>query len=161
MWKKFALCSVFVILILVVLYGLKYYFTPSDEPLDQNTPVENVVFSYDVSSLSQTCQSQSAMICAVEKAVKCTLNPDFDGCREARLPKFIFMNDESLGRPTKMSFQTVKVKPLSSDLVEIHTRSTCDGNWFGLCQGYVIYVLVPTSKEGEEWRVKDIYAMTE
>lgn len=151
-------------LMLILLFGLyfvknKFYpFTPEKAP----APVlEDQVFSYQKDNLSPACPAESAMICALDQAVKCTLNPDFDGCQKAKLPKFIFMEDESLGRPTEMSFKIVKIKPISTDLVEIHTQSTCNGNWFGLCQGYVIYVLVPTQNEGEEWRVKDIYAMTE
>ena len=98
----------------------------------------------------------SAMACAVEFTVKCTLNPAFEGCKTSKLPKFIFMEDESLKRPTEISFKIAKIKPINADLVEIHTDSTCNGNWFGLCNGRVIYVLVP---DGNGWRTKDIYAI--
>ena len=53
-------------------------------------------------------------------------------------------------------FKIHKIKPVAADMVEIHTDSTCNGNWFGLCQGNIIYVLVPN---GDSWRVKDIYAI--
>ena len=96
------------------------------------------------------------MACAVEFAVKCSINPDFEGCRQSKLPKFIFMEDPSLGRPTEISFKISKIKPISADLVEIYTESTCNGNWFGLCQGNIIYIVVPTENA---WRVKDIYAV--
>ena len=118
--------------------------------------VEDMVFEYKKDTLADDCDQDSKMLCAVDFATKCTINPSFKGCKESRLPKFIFMNDESLKRPTEISFKVHKIKPLSADLVEIHTDSTCNGNWFGLCQGRVIYVVVP---DGESWRVKDIYAI--
>ena len=118
--------------------------------------IEDIVFEYKKDSLSSDCNQESKMLCAVEFATKCTIDPDFTGCKESKLPKFIFMNDESLKRPTEISFKVHKIKPISADLVEIHTNSVCNGNWFGLCQGRVIYVVVP---DGESWRVKDIYAI--
>ena len=66
------------------------------------------------------------------------------------------MSDESLKRPTEISYKLHKMKPIAADLIEVHTDSTCNGNWFGLCQGRVIYVLVP---DNDSWRVKDIYAI--
>ena len=131
--------------------------TVSEQVVKKNTQaVEDVVFEYKKDSLLNDCTQDSKMLCAVDFATKCTINPDFAGCKESRLPKFIFMNDESLKRPTEISFKVHKIKPISADLVEIHTDSVCNGNWFGLCQGRVIYVVVP---DGESWRVKDIYAI--
>lgn len=122
----------------------------------QKVAIEDMVFNYQKNKLTDTCLGDSKMVCAVDFAVKCTINPDFSGCREARLPRFIFMNDKNLDRPTEISFKLHKIKPISADLVEVHTDSNCNGNWFGLCQGRVIYVLVP---ENDSWRVKDIYAI--
>ena len=122
----------------------------------QKIAIEDMVFSYKKSSLEDNCTQDSKMLCAVDFAVKCTINPEYKGCKESKLPRFIFMNDESLKRPTEISFKLHKIKPISADLMEIHTNSQCDGNWFGLCQGRVIYVLVP---DNDSWRVKDIYAI--
>lgn len=157
MVKKLVFAFIIGLFVLFGLYVLKNEFS-TRETSESGAPSVEETFSYQVENLSASCPSDSAMICAVDKAVKCTLNPDFDNCRTSRLPKFIFMEDESLDRPTEMTFRVLKLKPLSTDLVEIHTQSTCNGNWFGLCQGYVIYVLVP---QEEGWRVKDIYAMSE
>lgn len=160
MMKKIVLGFFLMLVLLFGLYYAKNKFYPVTPEENPTTAFEDQFFSYQKDNLSPACPADSAIFCAVDQAVKCTLNPDFEGCRATKLPKFIFMEDESLGRPTEISFKIVKLKPISADLVEIHTQSTCNGNWFGLCQGYVIYVLVPTTKEGE-WRVKDVYAMTE
>lgn len=165
MIRKFLIPAIFVIAFLAGLYFYRTYqasllSAPDAEsaPSSQSQNFEEKTYTYTKNSLSETCHLNSVMACAVETAVKCTLDPAFDGCAEAKLPKFIFMQDESLNRPTEMSFEIVKIKPISSDLVEIHTDSTCNGQWFGLCQGRVIYVLVPNA---DGWRVKDIYAIEE
>ncbi len=161
MYKKILISFVLMMLILVCLYKWKTYVSKPIIVSDLNPKIaaktfEDKVYLYKAGKLPSSCKLNSPMACAVEFAVKCTLNPDFNGCRDSKLPKFIFMTDEALQRPTEMSFQIVKIKPISADLVEIHTDSTCDGNWFGLCQGRIIYVLTPL---GEGWRVKDIYAI--
>ena len=122
----------------------------------QENAIEDIVFEYKKDKLKTDCKQDSKMLCAVDFAVKCTINPEFEGCKESKLPKFIFMSDESLKRPTEISYKLHKIKPIAADLIEIHTDSTCNGNWFGLCQGRVIYVLVP---DNDSWRVKDIYAI--
>lgn len=162
MWKKILISAVLIIAILAGLYWFKNNYqnkqetTAAPSSAASSASFEDKVYTYDVSALPECCQLNSEMACAVEFAVKCTLNPDFTGCRQSKLPKFIFMDDESLDRPTQMSFKIKKIKPVAADMVEIHTDSTCNGNWFGLCQGNIIYVLVP---DGESWRVKDIYAI--
>ncbi|MBR2299230.1 MAG: hypothetical protein IJ870_01490 [Alphaproteobacteria bacterium] len=161
MYKKIFVSFILMLAILASLYTWK---TKTSKPIimsDKKPSVttktfDDKVFIYQAGDLKKDCDLNSEMACAVEFAVKCTLNPDFDGCRDSKLPKFIFMSDEALQRPSEMSFKITKIKPINSDLVEIHTDSTCNGNWFGLCQGRIIYVLVPSS---ESWRVKDIYAI--
>lgn len=160
MWKKIIISLV---LILLILSGLYWYKTTAYKTAENKAPVqteeslfEDRPYTYDVNSIKEGCDLNSEMACAVDFTVKCTLNPDHKGCRESKLPRFIFMEDENLNRPTEMSFKIVKIKPINADLVELHTDSVCNGNWFGLCQGRVIYVLVPS---GESWRVKDIYAI--
>ena len=132
--------------------------TVSSQPTTQSqeAKIEDMVFDYKKSKLDDNCNQDSKMLCAVDFAIKCTINPEHKGCKESKLPKFIFMNDESLKRPTEISFKLHKIKPIAADLMEVHTNSSCNGNWFGLCQGRVIYVLVP---ENDSWRVKDIYAI--
>lgn len=162
MWKKILLSLVFVIAILSGLYSYRNHFYQQPETVQEPTAApsqpsfEDKDFAYNVQNLPEKCQLNSAMGCAVEFAVKCTLNPNYTGCRQSKLPKFIFMDDETLQRPTEMTFKINKIKPIAPDLIEIYTQSTCNGNWFGLCQGRIIYVLVP---EASGWRVKDIYAI--
>lgn len=161
MYTKRIIAFVLTIAILVCLYAFK---TKTSAPIIMTdaTPAigtktfDNKVYKYTADHLKEKCSLSSPMICAVELAVKCTLNPDFNGCADAKLPKFIFMTDENLDRPSEMSFKVAKIKPINADLIEIHTDSTCNGNWFGLCNGRIIYVLVPS---GNAWRVKDIYAI--
>lgn len=158
---KKIIAFVLMIFILIGLYAWKTkvsspIITSDEPPVIAAKVFGDKTYTYQANALSNKCTLDSHMACAVEFAIKCTLDPDYTGCRESKLPKFIFMKDESLKRPTKMSFKIAKIKPIAADLVEIHTDSTCDGNWFGLCQGRIIYVLVPN---GDDWRVKDIYAL--
>ncbi len=163
MYKKILISFVLMLFILVGLYTWK---TKTSAPIivtDRKPEIghtvnayENKPYTYRADNLETECRLDSPMACAVEYAIKCTLDPDFSDCRDSKLPKFIFMSDESLKRPTQMRFQIAKIKPISDDIVEIHTDSTCDGNWFGLCQGRIIYVLTPSNGS---WRVKDIYAI--
>lgn len=158
------LITIAFILMVAILVSLYAWKTKSSAPIVMTDSVptittkvfDNKVYAYRADNLSERCLSDSPMACAVELAVKCTLSPEFNGCSQAKLPKFIFMTDEALGRPTEMSFKIAKIKPINADVVEIHTDGTCNGNWFGLCNGRIIYVLVPT---GNGWRVKDIYAI--
>ena len=125
----------------------------------ENTPktgYEDIVFNYKAGELKDNCTADSPMVCAMDIAAKCTIDPKRPECDKNNLPKFIFMEDESLQRPTEMTFRIYKLKPLKSGSVEVYTESTCNGNWFGLCQGNIIYVLTPM---GENWKVNDIYAM--
>ena len=156
-----------VLLFLALIGGIAFYVTQrknfsqpdvATENIAQNKDVaiEDMVFEYKKGNLKTDCKQDSKMLCAVDFAVKCTINPEFEGCKESKLPKFIFMSDESLKRPTEISYKLHKMKPIAADLIEVHTDSSCNGNWFGLCQGRVIYVLVP---DNDSWRVKDIYAI--
>lgn len=95
-------------------------------------------------------------ICAVDLAVKCTINPKSSFCDKTKLPRFIFMDDKSLTRPTMIDYTIVKTHPIDIHTIEVQTKSDCDGGWFGLCKGNVIYVL---NNSSGEWIVKEIYAL--
>ena len=105
--------------------------------------------------LETNCTDDPA-ICAVDLAVKCSINPTLDFCDKKKLPRFIFMEDPSLGRPTYIHYKVLKIHPIDAKTVEVQTESQCDGLWFGLCNGNIIYVI---NKEGENWKVKDLYAL--
>jgi hypothetical protein len=117
----------------------------------------DTVFAYNSEVSSLDCESTNGQFCAVEQAVKCTINPQLAGCDKLDLPKFIFMQDAGLDRPTEVSYKITGKKVLSNDTVEIYTDSSCNGGWFGLCQGTVIYVL--SSADKKNWQIKDIYAI--
>lgn len=119
---------------------------------------KNTIFSFDINTLQDGCNSSSQIICAINYSIKCTINPDFKECQKnkAFMPNFIFMKDESLKRPTSQSYKITKIKPLSNGTIEIYTQSTCNGNWFGLCNGNIIYIM---DFQHNQWIVKDIYAI--
>lgn len=158
--------KIIVIIALLLLVGfsvsLVYKTNNARVKENQNEPVKeaelpDTVFVFSKDTLTEGCSQNDEQFCAVEKAVKCTINPDLNGCSEANLPKFIFMQDPGLDRPTEIRYKIVNKRVLVNNNVEIHTESSCNGGWFGLCQGTVIYVL--SEPEGGKWFVKDIYAI--
>lgn len=112
-------------------------------------------FSFQKDSLPETCSDDNEIVCAVMQTVICTINPAQAKCDKSLMPSFIFMEDESLDRPTQMSYKIIELKPLAGGQLEVHTDSTCNGNWFGLCHGRIIYVM---TQQNGHWVVKDIYA---
>ncbi|MBE6451958.1 MAG: hypothetical protein E7012_00515 [Alphaproteobacteria bacterium] len=133
----------------------------NNESTKQNIESEinkNTVFSFDINTLKEGCETQSQMICTINYSIKCTINPTFSECKQykAFMPNFIFMQDESLKRPTSQSYKITKIKPLADGTIEVYTQSTCNGNWFGLCNGNIIYVM---DYQNNQWTVKDIYAI--
>lgn len=116
----------------------------------------DVIYTFNIENVSEECSQDNPQFCAVENAVKCTVTPDMEFCKKLNLPEFIFMKDPSIDRPSEISYKIVNKKVLPNNTTEIYTESACNGNWFGLCQGTVIYVLTPTN---ETWQVKDIYAI--
>lgn len=123
---------------------------------DESRNIPETIFTFNIQNLPETCSQESPQLCAVENAVKCTVNPDLEYCKALKLPEFIFMKDPSIDRPSEISYKIVNTKVLPNNTTEIYTESACNGSWFGLCQGMVIYVLSPSN---EDWQVKDIYAI--
>lgn len=119
---------------------------------------KETVFSFNAENLTLGCESDSEMICAINTTIKCTINPDFEECGNAKqnMPDFVFMQDESLQRPTFQSYQVDKITPREDGQVEIRTKSSCNGNWFGLCNGNIIYVMKYIDSR---WVVTDMYAV--
>ena len=136
----------------------------SEEQSPKPTPAPTVsidkdtIFSFDINTLSVGCDNNSEIVCAINASIKCTINPEFAECAELKafMPNFIFMQDDSLQRPTSQSYKITKIKPLSDGTVEVYTQSTCNGNWFGLCNGNIIYVM---DYQNNHWIVKDLYAI--
>lgn len=119
---------------------------------------ENTVYTFDINTLKPGCDNNSEIICAINNSIKCTINPQFEDCEANKelMPHFVFMEDESLQRPTSQSYKISKLKPRADGAVEVFTQSTCNGNWFGLCNGNIIFVM--ENKNGN-WAVKDLYAL--
>lgn len=127
-------------------------------PAAPQVPLDEEIYSFDLNTLTPGCSGDSQIICAINMSVKCTINPEFSECAEHKdeMPDFVFMQDESLQRPTSQSYKITKIKPLKDNLVEVYTQSTCNGNWFGLCNGNIIYVM--NLKDGK-WIVNELYAI--
>ncbi len=119
---------------------------------------EKQTFAFDAASMTDGCSINSDMVCAINLFVKCSIDPLREECvnNKAQMPSFVFMQDESLGRPTQVSYQIKRLKPLAGGVVEVSTQSQCNGKWFGLCNGNIIYVMKPMS---EGWLVQDVYAL--
>ncbi len=124
----------------------------------QTTIDKETIFSFDINTLKTGCNSDSQIICSINNSIKCTINPFFEECQNNKsfMPNFIFMQDESLKRPTSQSYKITKIKPLNDGTIEVYTQSTCNGNWFGLCNGNIIYVMYT---QNNQWIIKDIYAI--
>ena len=128
---------------------IQMFKLPSQEILNQK-------FSFNATDADSVFANQNEIINAINGAVKCTLSPKNQTCTALNIPKFILMEDESLQRPTQMQYQITKIKPLAGGLLHIYTQSQCNNNWFGLCQGNIIYVL---QNKHNQWEVIDIFAM--
>lgn len=116
---------------------------------------DDITHSYKLGTLTTGCNKGSEIVCAIDLYAKCTIDPSGEECRKNRLPKFVFMEDDSLGRPDEISFKIIKIKPIDANMIEVYTQSSCNGTWFGLCNGNIIYVL---SNKSGQWVVKDVYA---
>lgn len=116
------------------------------------------VFSFDINNLQPECNNSSDLICSINTTVKCIINPNFSECAKNKdfMPPFIFMQDENLARPTFQSYKITKLVPRADGAVEAFTQSSCNGNWFGLCNGNIVYVM---KNIDSLWHVIDIYAI--
>ena len=119
---------------------------------------KDTVFSFDSENLTPGCDNPSEMICTINTSIKCTINPDFADCAQAKdtMPDFVFMQDESLQRPTFQSYQIDRITPREDGAIEVRTKSSCNGNWFGLCNGNIIYVM---KYSDSRWIISDMYAV--
>lgn len=163
--------KIIVIALILALFGWSLTLINKNEPekivaqTDEQQPTAQVeevlpdtVYSFNAQSVTTECsEGLSEMLCAVESAVKCTLKPDLENCAKLDLPQFIFMTDPTVERPTEMNYKFINKEIQPSGTVDIYTESSCNGGWFGLCQGTVIYVL--GQNKNSKWFVKDIYAI--
>lgn len=157
-----------VIVCLVAILGFSFSLLKKSKPREM--PLENIdevqvveeklpekTYTFNIENITDECSESSETLCTVENAVKCTILPQKEMCKNLSLPAFIFMTDSTIERPTEISYRFISKKNLPNNTIEINTDSACNGSWFGLCQGTVIYVLA--SSQNEKWFVKDIYAL--
>ena len=124
----------------------------------QITLDKETVCSFDVHNLKEGCDNSSEIVCAINATVICILISVFLYCSKTKknMPSFVFMKDESLQRPTFQSYKITKLTPRADGAVEVYTQSSCNGNWFGLCNGNIIYVM---RNIDSVWKVEDMYAV--
>ena len=146
-------------LIIAVFFGFMNK-PKGDENVDafENSSVkfDDKVRRHTKESASEKCDMDDEVLCFVDLAVRCTISPKMKECDKKILPKFMFMDDESLTRPSFVEYRIFKVKPIDDEDIEVFTQSTCDGNWFGLCEGNIIYVV---GRSNDTLMIRDIYAI--
>lgn len=121
--------------------------------------VKSSVYSYEKDKLSEECLNDDEVFCAIERTVKCTLNPEFSICEKDLVPSFVLGKTQEDVRPSNIRFSITKIKPIPDTRdISVYTKSQCDASWFGLCQGTVIYSL--SAKDGG-WKVVNVYALEE
>ena len=144
----------------LAIYKLKGKSVPELEAVSQVKTVEKVsdsVHSYSVQDIKSGCDAEDKVFCAIERTVKCTLAPELDGCVADVVPSFVIGKVEKEIRPTEISFEITKIKPITgTNDISVYTKSDCNASWFGLCKGNVIYSL--SNKDGN-WVVNNIYAL--
>ena len=125
----------------------------------EEVELNDALHSYKKDNLSLKCENEDKVFCAIEKIVKCTIDPELEFCDKGGIPSFVLVKTEENIRPTEISFAITNMKPVpeSEDIV-VYTKSECNGSWFGLCQGTVIYSL--TTRNGL-WEVNNIFALEE
>ena len=113
---------------------------------------------YKAEALTSACRMEDKIYCAIEKVIKCTMNPNLEGCTKEVVPSFVLDMTDETDRPKNIAFKIEKIKRNSSSAnISVYTKSDCDAQWFGLCKGTVIYSLQPYS-DGE-WAVTNVYAL--
>ncbi len=151
--------NIFILLSFLFIIACSQKDTTAEKTKEANSNLDkNTVFSFDINNIKTGCEYDSELVCTINNAVKCILNPNFADCEKIkdRLPSFVFMEDESLQRPTFQSYKITKITPREDGAVEIYTQSSCNGNWFGLCNGNIVYVM---KNIDSKWYIKDMYAL--
>lgn len=167
MLKKVAIILMF-IAIFAIAAVMMFYMQKKAETESQGVPAHEALpvvkeeadepfYVYKADSLVEDCALKDRIFCAVERVVKCTINPDMKACNKDDVPGFVLGQTEDVERPSEISFKIVKIKPIpeSSD-ISVYTKSDCNALWFGLCKGTVVYSL---TTDGLEWHVTNIFAL--
>ena len=163
--------KIIIMLLFLIVFGAAAFLgysliTPSDkaEPAVQMSSVAKPqagdtaeVHTYSSDDLRLACSSQDKVFCAIERTVKCIIEPTLDICDKEFVPNFVIGQTDDVERPTEISFKVTKIKPAADRPdISVYTESTCNAVWFGLCQGTVVYSLI---LQGDDWKVKNMYAL--
>lgn len=160
--RRVVILGGFIGIFALALYGVFVMRGKSAPVIEQSVITEQKIISdslhsYTAADVKSGCSAEDKIFCAVEKAVKCTLAPEIDGCNKESVPGFVLSKPDVTERPTEMSFAITKIKPMTgSSEIYVYTTSTCNSVWFGLCEGTVVYALTPAAGE---WAVTNIYAL--
>lgn len=161
--KKFFILLAFVVVFggcLAGVYFMKTNAKPEVEPevkIEEVKMISDAMHSYNANDVTSGCSAEDKIFCAIELAVKCTIAPELDGCVKDVVPSFILGKTDEGIRPTEISFEITKIKPIPGDgNIAVYTNSDCNASWFGLCKGNVIYSLRPRD---DAWVVTNIYAL--
>ncbi len=121
---------------------------------------ENIVENAEIKNFAKNQNNlqcnENTIDCVIDNAIRCSINHKQKFCNRDILPQFIFMEDPTLKRPKNVSYQIIKTKEIDEHTTEVYTKMSCDGNWFGLCNGNIIYVL---QKSDNTLKLQDIYAL--
>ena len=79
----------------------------TQETVYEEEKLPDTTYTFNVEKLPEACEETDEVFCAVEKAVKCTIKTDLPFCAALDLPKFIFMTDPSIERPTEISYKFI------------------------------------------------------
>lgn len=167
MLKKAAIVLMFIAIFAVALWAIFYMQKKTVvEPetvsvlgarSETSDAADEPVYVYKADSLDETCALRDKIFCAIERVVKCTINPNMNICNKDVVPGFVLGQTEDVERPSEISFKIVKIKPIvdSSD-ISVYTKSDCNALWFGLCKGTVVYSL---ATDDLDWKVINIFAL--
>lgn len=168
MLKKIMIISLFILFFIGMAFYGKKLITPEKSQetttavvapahIEGNMVKADELHVYNSGDLQTECSSDDKIFCAVELTVKCTMEPELEGCDKSLVPSFVLGKTEEVERPTEISFKVVKIKPItnSSD-ISVYTESDCNALWFGLCKGTVVYSLTP---KDDVWSVTNIFAL--
>ena len=167
MFKRVALVAGFILIFAAAATGI-FYMQAKHTAVKEKAHADAVqktdsfkaenMHVYRAGHLVNDCAAEDKLFCAIERTVKCTMEPGLADCQGELVPAFILGKTEDAERPTEISFKVTKIKPIpGSTDVSVYTESDCNAMWFGLCKGTVVYTL--SFKGNNDWAVTSIYAL--
>ncbi|MBO5285005.1 MAG: hypothetical protein J6B00_03920, partial [Alphaproteobacteria bacterium] len=109
--KRILITFGFVLVFALGAYGL-FYIEGRPEPVLDEQHFNEEVHTYKADDLNSGCAGEDKIFCAIERTVKCTMAPEFEGCDKKYVPSFVLGKTKDVVRPTEMSFKIIKIKPI-------------------------------------------------